>query len=75
MNKQYVRLADVFVLAPFLFWASSKTDNKIAKNGLMLAGLLTFVYNGINYLNEKSPSKLVYIEKGEDKEPTKAIFG
>ena len=58
MNKQYVRLMDVFVLAPFLFWASSKTDNKTAKYGLMVAGFLTFVYNGTNYIFEaKSQEK------------------
>lgn len=53
-NKQQVRLMDVFILAPFLFWASSKTDNKTAKYGLMVAGLLTFVYNGTNYIFEAS---------------------
>jgi hypothetical protein len=41
------------LIAPFMFWASSKTDNKIAKNGLMAIGLATFVYNGYNYLKNK----------------------
>ena len=57
MDKQTVRLLDVFVLAPFLFWASSKTDNKTAKYGLMVAGFLTFVYNGNDYLFYKSQEK------------------
>lgn len=57
MNKQYVRLMDIFILAPFLFYASSKTSDRTIKYGLMVAGLLTFVYNGSNYIFEMSKSK------------------
>lgn len=52
LNKQQVRLIDVFILAPFLFYASSKTSDRTVKYGLMVAGLLTFVYNGTNYIFE-----------------------
>lgn len=52
-TKQQVRLMDIFIVAPFLFWASSKTDNKLAKSGLMFFGLTTFIYNAYNYLDNK----------------------
>lgn len=52
-TKQQVRLMDIFIIAPFLFWAASKTENKIAKSGLIVIGALTLIYNGINYIAEK----------------------
>ena len=52
-TKQQVRLFDIFVFSPFLFWASTKTSNKIAKYGLITLGITTIIYNGINYNKEK----------------------
>ena len=53
VTKQQVRLFDIFVFSPFLFWASTKTSNKIAKFGLITLGITTIIYNGINYNKEK----------------------
>jgi hypothetical protein len=57
ISRQQVRLLDVFVVAPFLFYAASKqSDNKL-KYGLYGLAALTLVYNGVNYLNEKKDGK------------------
>ena len=53
MNVQTVRLLDVFLVAPFLFYASTKTNNKAVSLGLGLLGFATAIYNGYNYINQK----------------------
>ena len=53
LNKQQVRLIDIFVYSPFCFWAATKTENKIAKYGLVFLGISTLAYNAINYQKEK----------------------
>jgi hypothetical protein len=53
LDVQNVRLLDVFVLSPFLFYASIKQENKVLKYGLFLIGAGTLIYNGINYINHK----------------------
>ena len=53
VTKQQMRVFDIFVFSPFLFWASSKTSNKIAKYGLITLGVTTIIYNAINYIKEK----------------------
>lgn len=53
IDKQNVRLIDVFIISPFLFWASTKTDNKIAKYSLVTLGIATLMYNGYNYLKNR----------------------
>lgn len=54
INVQTVRLIDIFLLSPFLFYAGSKQDDKLLKYGLYGMAVATLLYNGINYLNEKS---------------------
>jgi hypothetical protein len=49
-TTQQVRLMDVFLVTPFLIWASTKTTNKNAKYGLVGLGVLTLAYNGYNFL-------------------------
>jgi hypothetical protein len=51
---QQVRIMDVVVVSPFLFWASTKTSHVQAKYGLITLGILTLTYNGINYLKNKN---------------------
>ena len=51
-KSQFVRLGDVFVFGPFLIWASTRTDNDIAKIGLILFGASTMAYNARNWLHE-----------------------
>ncbi len=53
ISRQNVRLLDLFIVAPFLFYAGSKETNKNIKNGLYLLATLTLIYNGVNYLKEK----------------------
>ncbi len=49
-TTQQVRLMDVFIITPFLLLASTKTTDKRAKYGLIALSVLTFAYNGYNYL-------------------------
>lgn len=53
VTKQQMRLFDIFVFSPFLFWASTKTENRLAKYGLITLGFTTMLYNAINYKKEK----------------------
>jgi flagellar assembly factor FliW len=50
-DPQPVRLVDVFVIAPFLFYTAYKYDlPKPIKTGLYVLSVTTLVYNGYNYL-------------------------
>ena len=53
ITKQQIRLIDIFVFAPFLFWASTKVENKVVKYGLITLGVTTLVYNAYNYAKNK----------------------
>jgi len=53
-TKQQVRLMDIFIVAPFLFYASSKTPNNTIKYGLIGLGALTLLYNATNYIKQKN---------------------
>ncbi len=53
VTKQQMRIFDILVFSPFLFWASTKTSNNIAKYGLITLGVTTIIYNAINYQKEK----------------------
>lgn len=54
ITKQQMRLVDIFLFSPFLFWASTKTSNNIAKYGLVTLGITTIIYNYINYKKSKN---------------------
>lgn len=50
-NVQLVRLADVFLIGPFLIYAGTRKE--LPKNiqiGLIGVGIGTIFYNGYNYL-------------------------
>ena len=49
-----MRIFDIIVFSPFLFWASTKTSNNLAKYGLITLGVTTIIYNAINYKKEKN---------------------
>ena len=50
MKTQRVRLVDVFVLGPFMIWASRAPElPPWARLALGLSGLATIVYNARNY--------------------------
>lgn len=51
INVQQVRLLDVFVVAPFCFYAASfKSLPNHVRVGLAVLGAATLIYNGNNYL-------------------------
>lgn len=53
-KSQGVRLIDVFFIAPFLIYASSKNQlTRLDKNILFALGVATLYYNGVNYLKNK----------------------
>ncbi len=60
-KSQNIRLIDVFVIAPVLFYIGVKQDMpKWMKISLITIGLATFYYNGKNYLvNAKNDQTLV----------------
>lgn len=50
-KSQTIRLADVFLIAPYLFYVSYKSKlSRFDKNLLFGLGVATLVYNGFNYL-------------------------
>jgi len=54
-KSQIIRLADVFLIAPFLFYVSSKKSiNRFDRNMLFGLAVATLVYNGINYIENKN---------------------
>jgi hypothetical protein len=54
ISIQNVRLLDVFVVAPFLFYvASEKSLNKNVRLGLYALAAGTLIYNGYNYMRVK----------------------
>lgn len=51
LTVQQVRLLDVFVVAPFCFYAASfKSLPNHVRAGLAILGAATLIYNGNNYL-------------------------
>jgi hypothetical protein len=54
MKSQIVRLLDVFVVGPWMIRGGIKGRDDI----LTMLGLLTIIYNGINYLNYKAPANV-----------------
>jgi hypothetical protein len=54
---QSVRLLEVFVVAPFLVYAGRYSTDKTIKYGLIGLGILTALYNGMDYLKEEKDGK------------------
>lgn len=53
-KSQAIRLADVFLIAPYLIYLSTKKNITTLDSGiLILLGVSTLLYNGMNYLNNK----------------------
>lgn len=49
MNIQTIRLWDVFFVGPWMLWAAWRLGDPI----LGVLGMLTILYNGSRYLDEK----------------------
>lgn len=53
-KSQIIRLTDVFFIAPYLLYLSTKDKiTNLDRNLLILLGVTTLLYNGMNYLNNK----------------------
>lgn len=58
ISVQQVRLLDVFVIAPFCFYASTFSAlPKSVRAGLFVLGAATLLYNGNNYLKNRKPNE------------------
>ncbi len=58
VNKQNVRLLDVFVVAPFLIYTSTlKHSPSWVRASLLFLGMATIGYNGYHFLEEKKKAK------------------
>lgn len=54
LDVQNVRLLDVFIVAPFLIYTSTLKGNPSwVRLSLFTLGVATFVYNGVNYIENK----------------------
>ena len=55
MKSQTVRLLDVFAIGPLMIWGGLKATRSNEALGILLAatGVLTILYNGKNYLENK----------------------
>lgn len=55
MKTQTIRLMDVFLLAPFMIWFGLKAKgiSETAKYIMVLSGIATAIFNGVNYLEEE----------------------
>jgi hypothetical protein len=52
MDVQSVRLLDVFVVAPFLFYVGTRKElPQTLRLGLIVLAAATLIYNGKNYLS------------------------
>lgn len=52
-KSQWVRLLDIFVLGPFMIYYAIQTAGEVGwemAGGLFVAGVLTILYNGMNYI-------------------------
>lgn len=59
MDVQKVRLLDVFVVAPFLFYVGTRKELPFSiRYGLYGLAIATLVYNGKNYLDALQDKKL-----------------
>ena len=54
-KSQAIRLADVFLIAPYLLYVSSKRElSELDRNLLFGLGVATLFYNAINYIQNKN---------------------
>ena len=52
MDVQKVRLLDVFVVAPFLFYVGTRKElSQTLRLGVIVLAMATLIYNGKNYIN------------------------
>lgn len=62
---QKIRLLDVFGIGPLMIYAGMKTEDElpaVARVALVLLGLTTIGYNGMNYLSVREQGELGVME-------------
>jgi len=52
-NKQQVRIIDIFIISPFLFYTATKTNDKFIKYSLFGLSTMTLLYNGYYFIQNK----------------------
>lgn len=60
MKPQAVRLADVFLLGPFMVWYGLRTSRDVAgwqSTAMVVAGLATIAYNWRNFKAERERAR------------------
>ena len=68
---QKIRLLDVFGIGPLMIYAGMKTEDElpsIARGALVLLGLTTIGYNGMNYLSVRERGELGGATEGDGEE-------
>lgn len=57
-KSQMIRLADVFIIAPYLLYVSSKRKlSEFDRNMIFGIGVATLVYNAFNYFENNKKKK------------------
>lgn len=49
---QLIRLADIFIIAPIMFNASTQVKSKNLSRALVVLGISTVAFNGFNFIKE-----------------------
>jgi len=57
MKTQFVRLIDVFILAPFLLYRGIVNKKTSLKLFFIISGVSTCVYNALNYMDKEKLTK------------------
>ena len=68
---QKIRLFDVFGIGPLMIYAGMKTEDElpaVARGALVLLGLTTIGYNGMNYLSVREQGELGGATEGDGEE-------
>lgn len=68
-KTQFVRLLDVFVFGPLMIAAGHDHKSAYFSNALMLVGVGTIVYNGINFLQNEASGELGCCDSCNPKRP------
>lgn len=55
-KSQNIRLIDMFLLGPFMIWAGTNMESKVAGKIMVASGIATILYNGKNYYLNKDIS-------------------
>jgi hypothetical protein len=58
-KTQLVRLLDVFVLGPLMIYIAARYKiHEPQRTTLLVSGVLTIIYNGVNYINIRNAAQI-----------------